>query len=88
MSKDNLFQNIEKKSGVNMQEIFKLANSIQGANFKDENTVRGIIKEVAKLANKKVPKETEDALVKTITQDPKSIDMNKIAKMIDQKNKK
>ncbi|MCD8511425.1 MAG: stage VI sporulation protein F [Bacillus sp. (in: Bacteria)] len=88
MSKDNLFKNIERKSGVNMQEIFKLANSIQGANFKDENTVRGIIQEVAKLANKKVPKETEDSLVKTITQDPKSIDMNKIAKMIDQKNKK
>ncbi|MDQ0255695.1 hypothetical protein J2S74_003077 [Evansella vedderi] len=88
MSKDNLFKNIEKKSGVNMQELFKLANSIQGANFKDEKTVRGIIQEVGKLANKKVPKETEDQLVKTITQNPQAIDMNKIAKMIDGKKKK
>ncbi|MFE7152294.1 stage VI sporulation protein F, partial [Heyndrickxia sporothermodurans] len=40
---NNFFKNIEKKTGVNMKEIFELANSLQNANFKDEKTVRGII---------------------------------------------
>ena len=32
----NFFKNIESKTGVNMKDIFELANSLQGANFKDE----------------------------------------------------
>ncbi|ADU30567.1 stage VI sporulation protein F [Evansella cellulosilytica] len=84
MDKD-LFKNIEKKSGVNMAEIFKLAESIKDANFKDEETVRGIIKKVAAIANKPVPKEKEDELVKAITKDPQSINLNKLTKMMDKK---
>ena len=32
----NFFKNIESKTGVNMKDVFELANSLQGANFKDE----------------------------------------------------
>ncbi|MES9761127.1 stage VI sporulation protein F, partial [Priestia megaterium] len=41
---NNMFKNIEKKTGVNMKDIFELANSVQNANFKDEQTVRNIVK--------------------------------------------
>ncbi|MGV3463843.1 MAG: stage VI sporulation protein F [Heyndrickxia sp.] len=83
-----LFKNIEKKTGVNMKDILELANSLQNANFKDERTVRGIIQRVSEIANKKVPKELEDKLVKSITQDGKNLDFNTLAKMMNNPKKK
>ncbi|MEK3887356.1 stage VI sporulation protein F [Bacillus sp. FSL K6-3431] len=83
---NHFFKNIEKKSGVNMNDVFALANSLQNANFKDEKTVRGIIKKVAQIANKPVSKQMEDKMVKSIIQDGNQLDMNAITKMIN-KNK-
>ena len=50
---NQFFKNIEKRTGVNMKDIFELVNSLQGANFKDENTVRNVVKRVSQIANKK-----------------------------------
>ncbi|UTR10661.1 stage VI sporulation protein F [Evansella sp. LMS18] len=85
MGFDKVFKNIEKKSGVNMAEIFKLADSIKGANFKDEKTVREIIRKVGQIANKPVPKKKEDELVKAIISDPGKINMDTITKMMNKK---
>ncbi|CAM5463944.1 sporulation protein [Bacillus safensis FO-36b] [Bacillus safensis subsp. safensis] len=63
---NKFFKSVENKTGVNMNDAFKLAGSLQNANFKDENTVRGVIKKVAQLANKRVPKEMEDKIVQSI----------------------
>lgn len=82
---NNFFKNVEKKTGVNMKDILELANSIQNANFKDEKTVRGIIKRVSQIANKPVSQELEDRMVKSIVNDGKQIDMNTISKMINNK---
>ncbi|MCI1590415.1 MULTISPECIES: stage VI sporulation protein F [Heyndrickxia] len=82
---NNFFKNIEKKTGVNMNDIFELANSLQNANFKDENTVRGIIKRVSQIANKPVSKELEDKMVQSIVNDGKKLDMNTISKMLNNK---
>lgn len=79
------FKNVEKKTGVNMKDIMELANSLQNANFKDEKTVRNIIKRVSEIANKKVPKELEDKMVKSIVNDGKKIDLNTISKMMNNK---
>ncbi|KHD85180.1 stage VI sporulation protein F [Heyndrickxia ginsengihumi] len=79
---NQFFKGIEKKTGVNMNDIFELANSLQNANFKDEQTVRGIIKRVSQIANKKVPKELEDKIVHSIINDGKKIDLNTISKMM------
>ncbi|MEI5906559.1 stage VI sporulation protein F [Bacillus spongiae] len=84
---NNFFKNIEKKTGVNMNEIMELANSLQNANFKDEKTVRQVIKRVSQIANKKVPKELEDQIVKSIVNDGKQLDMGTISKMLNQKKK-
>lgn len=83
---NQFFKNIEKKSGVNMNDVFQLANSLQNANFKDEKTVRGIIKKVARIANKPVSKEMEDKMVKSITENGAQLDMNAISKMMNKKN--
>ncbi len=86
MNMDNgFFKNIEKKTGVNMQDIFDLANSLQHANFKDEKTVRGVIRKVSQLANKPVSKDLEDQIVSTIIKDGKSLDFNTISNMMNKK---
>lgn len=86
MNMDNgFFKNIEKKTGVNMKDIFDLANSLQNANFKDEKTVRNVIRRVSQIANKPVSKDMEDQIVKSIINDGKQLDFNTIANMMNKK---
>ncbi|MCY7782498.1 sporulation-specific transcription regulator SopVIF [Bacillus sp. FSL H8-0515] len=82
---NQFFKNIEKKTGVNMQDVMNLAGSLQNANFKDENTVRSVIKRVAQLANRRVPKELEDKIVHSITSGKEKLDFSTISKMMDNK---
>ncbi len=81
----NFFKNVEKKTGVNINEIFQLANSLQGVNLQDEKTVRGVVKQVARLANRNIPKALEDKIVQTIIRDGKQLDFNTIANMLNNK---
>ncbi|AZV41797.1 stage VI sporulation protein F [Peribacillus asahii] len=81
----NLFKNIESKTGVNMKDIFELASSLQGANFKDEATVRNVIKRVSQIANKPVNQEMEDKIVQSIIADGKQLDFSTISQMINKK---
>ncbi|WP_059173047.1 stage VI sporulation protein F [Bacillus sp. FJAT-27445] len=82
---NGFFKNIEKKTGVNMKDIFDLAASLQNANFKDEKTVRSVIQRVSQIARKPVNKETEDAIVQSIIKDGKSLDFNTITNMLNKK---
>ncbi|HET7578930.1 MAG TPA: stage VI sporulation protein F [Bacillales bacterium] len=67
MEEDQLFKAVKNKTGVDKKQIFDLVNSLQGANLRDEKTVRQLIQDVARIANKPVPKEKEERLVKAIT---------------------
>ncbi|PLS16009.1 sporulation protein [Bacillus sp. M6-12] len=82
---NNFFKNMEKKTGVNMKDVFDLANSLQGANFKDEKTVRSIIQRVSKIANKPVNKEMEEKIIKTIVKDGKQLDFGTLSQMLNKK---
>ena len=82
---NNLFKNIEKKTGVNMKDVLELAGSVQNANFKDEKTVRNVIRKVSQIANKPVSREMENKLVESIVKDGKKIDFNTISNMINKK---
>ena len=82
---NGFFKNIEKKTGVNMKDILDLANSLQNANFKDEKTVRNVIRRVSQIANKPVNQEMEDQIVKSIVNDGKQLDLNTISNMINKK---
>ncbi len=85
MMDNHFFKNVEKKTGVNMKDILDLAGSLQNANFKDESTVRGVIRRVSQIANKPVSKEMEEKIVQSIVKDGKNLDFNSIAKMMNQK---
>ena len=82
---NNFFKNIEGKTGVNMKDVLELANSLQGANFKDETTVRNVIKRVSKIANNPVNKETEDKIVHSIVAEGNKLDFGTISNMINKK---
>ncbi|WHY69888.1 stage VI sporulation protein F [Neobacillus sp. SuZ13] len=82
---NGFFKNIEKKTGVNMKDIFELANSLQNANFKDEETVRKVIYRVSDIAKKPVSKEMVEQIVKSIVNDGKQLDLNTISNMINKK---
>lgn len=83
--KNSFFDNLEKKTNVKQEDIFNLANSVSGANFKDEAQVRALIKQVSALANKPVSKEKEDELVKAIVNNNIPLDLSSIAKMFGKK---
>lgn len=85
MDRNNFFDNLEKKTNVKQQDIFQLANSVSGANFKDEQTVRNLIQQVARMANKPVSKEKEDELVKAIVNNNMPLDFASLAKMFGKK---
>jgi Stage VI sporulation protein F len=84
---NNFFKNIEKKTGVNMNEVLELANSLQNANFKDEKTVRNVIKKVSRIANKPVSQEMENKIVKSIVNDGKQLDFGTISNMLNKGKK-
>ncbi|MGE8079486.1 stage VI sporulation protein F [Peribacillus loiseleuriae] len=82
---NQFFKNIESKTGVSMKDVFDLANSLQGANFKDEATVRNVIKRVSQIANKSVDQETENKIVDSIVKDGKNLDFSTLANMLNGK---
>ena len=73
---DNLYKQIEKKTKVRKDDLVSLAKSIQGKDLKDENNLRKLIKDVAKLAGKEVSKEKEDKIIDAVKRDkvPKNLD--------------
>ncbi len=82
---NNFFDNIEKKTNVKQEDIFKLAQSVSNANLKDEKTVRQLIAQVARLANKPVSKEKEDQIVNAIINNNMPMDLGSISKMFGKK---
>lgn len=82
---NQFFKNIEKKTGVNMNDVLELANSLQHANFQDEKTVRSVIQRVSQIANKRVSRETEDKIVQSIVKDGKKLDFGTISNMLNKR---
>ncbi|MGL4521768.1 MAG: stage VI sporulation protein F [Bacilli bacterium] len=66
MTQDNMFEKIEKNSKINKDSILKVADSVKDANFKDEKTVRTLVRQLAMLAGKPITKEKEDRIVAMI----------------------
>ncbi|ASK63331.1 stage VI sporulation protein F [Virgibacillus phasianinus] len=79
--KDNLFNNIEKKSNIKQDDIYKVANSVKHADFSDEKTVRNLIRQLSRMANKPVSKEKEDKIVQSITKNNMPVDMQSLSKL-------
>ena len=74
--KENIFDRVEKKTKVKKEDILKLAKKISGQDLADEDNLRTLIKDVAKLAGKEVSKEKEEKIISAVKKDkiPKKMD--------------
>lgn len=66
---DNFFKKVQNKTNVDKNTIITLAEKLQNANMKDENTIRDVISEISTLTGKEVTKEKEDKIVNAILKD-------------------
>lgn len=65
----NVFDEINKKSSIDKNTIFDIADSIKSADLSDEKVLRKLIRDISKVANKPVSKDLEDKIVKKIKND-------------------
>ncbi|MDX8046111.1 stage VI sporulation protein F [Gracilibacillus sp. S3-1-1] len=79
--KQNMFDQIQKKSNVQPDDIMKVAQSVQNADFSDEKTVRKLVKQLSSLAGKPVSKQKEEKIVKAIIGNQMPKDMNTLSKL-------
>ncbi|QTM99664.1 stage VI sporulation protein F [Sediminibacillus dalangtanensis] len=77
----NMFDQIQQNSNIKPDQIFKVAESVKNADFSDEKTVRRLVKQLAKMADKPLSKEKEDKIVKSITGNKMPADMNSLGKL-------
>ena len=73
---DNFFNRVEEKTKVSKDTIIDLAKRLQEGNFKDENTLRGIIHELSDITGKEVSVEKENKIISMIVNDkvPSNLD--------------
>ena len=76
MSKDDLFDRIEKKTNVSKDAILEFARKLQDGNFKDEKVLRSVIKDISEMTGKEVSEEKEQKIIDMVINDkvPKDID--------------
>ncbi|GAK06639.1 stage VI sporulation protein F [Geomicrobium sp. JCM 19038] len=78
---DSIFDRLNKESKVNQDDVFNMANSVSGANFQDEATVRQLINDVARMAGVRVSREKEDQLVHAITNNEMPLDFQSLSQL-------
>jgi len=83
--RDSFFNQIEKKTGLDFEEIMALANAISHADFSDEKQVKKIVRKVSKVANRPVSKELEDKIISSIVNDGHQLSLDQIEKLISKK---
>lgn len=76
MSKEDLFDRIEKKTNVSKDAILEFARKLQDGNFKDEKVLRSVIKDISEMTGKEVSEEKEQKIIDMVVNDkvPKDID--------------
>ncbi len=73
---ESFLNRIEEKTNVNKDTIISLARRLQSGNYKDENTLRSIIRELSSITGREVTKEKENKIIEMIINDkvPKDIE--------------
>ena len=69
MSDKNILSRVEEKTNVKKEDIINLARKASNQDLTNENNLRKLIKEVAKLAGKDVSKEKEEKIINAIKKD-------------------
>ena len=78
MFTDNFFKKVQNKTNIDKTTIITLAEKLQNANMKDEQTLRSVISEISALTGKEVSKEKEDKIINSILKDHVPTDIDKM----------
>lgn len=73
-----MFDKLQQNANINPDDVYKVANSVKHANFSDEKTVRKLVHQLARLANKPISKEKEDKIVQSIIKNKMPMDMQSL----------
>ena len=79
--KKGLFDKLEQNSNIDSSDVYKVAESVKNADFSDEKTVRNLVRQLARLANKPISKEKEDKIIESITKNKMPTDMQTLNKI-------
>ena len=76
MLDDSLFKKKEKKTKVDKNTNFSLAEKLQKGNMKDEKTLSEVIDTLSKMTGKKVNPELKNKIIKKVVSDevPPNVD--------------
>ena len=74
---ESFFEKVEAKTNKNKETIIGLARKLQEGDFKNENTLKSIIREISTLTGKEVSQEKEDKIIEMIINDKVPKDMEK-----------
>ena len=73
---DGFFKKVEKKTNVDKQTILSLASKLQGSNMKNEDTLKEVIQDIAKITGREVSPEKEKKIIDTVLNDGVPKDLN------------
>lgn len=76
-----LFDKIERNANINPDDVYKIAESVKHANFSDEQTVRNLVRNLARIANKRISRDKEDQIVNSITNNNIPMDMQSLNRL-------
>ena len=73
---DDFFGKVKKKTNVDKETIVDLAKRLNENNMKDEEVLKGIIRDLSKITGKSVSLEKEQKIIEVIKNDkvPKNVD--------------
>ncbi|MFC2948302.1 stage VI sporulation protein F [Virgibacillus sediminis] len=74
----SLFDKLQQNANITPDEVYKVADSVKNADFSDERTVRGLVRQLARMANKPISREKEDKIVESITKNKMPADINSL----------
>jgi len=80
-SKD-LFNEIENKSSLKVEQIYDIAHSIQHIDFSDEATVRQLVRQLTTLTNRTISQDKEDSIVQSIVNNDVPQNMQSLKKYL------
>ena len=69
MKDSSIFSKVEEKTSLKKEDIIKLAKKASKEDLSNEKNIRNLIKEVAKMAGKEVPKDKEEKILNAIKKD-------------------
>lgn len=74
---DGFFNKVKKKTNVDKETILSLAKKLQDGNMKNEDTLKEVIHDLAKMTGREVSEEKERKIIETVLNDKVPTDISK-----------